>query len=159
MLQKSTITYQVEQIRTVYAEAENLLVAHWNEIAMYKDIHIDPNLQRYLSLEQYGCCVLCTVRAEARLVGYVVYLISRNMHYNLLEALGDLHYLHPDYRKSGIGLKMLKFGEEEMRRRGVVLLIGRTKADPQLNHGAIFEHLGYDKQDIVYTKRLDRHGP
>ena len=158
MLTRPTITYQVEPIGGVYNEAAELLTAHWHEVAFYKDLPIKAEMQRYLALEGNGNCVLCTVRADGRLIGYIVYLLTRNLHYGVLEALGDLHFLHADYRKSGIGLGMFKFGEAEMRRRGVVLLIGRTKAAPELNHGAIFEHLGYDKQDIVYTKRLDR-GP
>lgn len=156
MLSRPTITYAVERIADVYTEAADLLIRHWNEVAFYKDIKINPDMGRYLAMEAKGQCVLCTVRADGLLIGYIVNLISANLHYRVIEALGDLHFLHPTYRKSGIGIKLFKFSDEEMRKRGVHLLIKRTKADPKLNHGAIFEHLGYDKQDIVYTKRLDR---
>ena len=155
-MSNKTITFQREKIADIYKEAADLLIRHWNEIAMYKDIRINPDMGAYLTLEQKGAAITLTARANKELIGYQVYLVAPNLHYKVLQATDDLHFLHPAYRKTGIGLKMFRFGEAEMRKLGVVILLGRTKADPKLNHGAIFEYLGYDKQDVVYTKRLDR---
>ena len=150
------ITFQQERIADVYTEAADLLIRHWHEVAFYKDIRINPDMGSYLAAEAKGLVSLTTVRADKQLIGYILYLIAPNSHYKVLQATDDLHFLRSDYRKSGIALKMFRFAEAEMKKRGVVLLFGRTKADPKLNHGAIFEHLGYDKQDIIYSKRLDR---
>lgn len=151
-----TITFQRERIADIYAEAADLLIRHWKEVAFYKDIKINPDMGAYLRLEEKGAAVTLTVRANKELIGYQVYLVGPNLHYKVLQATDDLHFLHPAYRKSGIGLRLFRFSEQEMKKLGVVILFGRTKADPKLDHSAIFEHLGYDKQDIIYTKRLDR---
>lgn len=158
MLAKSEYTIQVEPFMDAYADAKELLEAHWHEIAPYKDfLTVNPDLDAYKKLDEKGALSTITVRKDGKLIGYIVFFISRHLHYSdIFVATDDLHFLHPDYRKSLIGLKMFRFAEEEMRRRGVGLIAMRTKARSDINHSAIFERLGYDRQDIVFTKRLDR---
>lgn len=149
-----SVTFQQEKIVDVCEEIAELLVVHWREVEFYQDIPLNPDMRYYLNAEEKNACVVLTVRADKRLIGYLVYLLMVNPKYQTQEASDDIHYLLPEYRNSSIGLKLFRFGEAEMRKRGVKVIVARTKSDPKLNHGAIFEYLGYDKQEIVYTKRL-----
>jgi GNAT superfamily N-acetyltransferase len=150
------VEFLIEPLESAYAEATELLQKHWGEVAPYRDLcRLNPDLPTYQAMAHKLC--LITARIDGRLVGYIMFVIAPHLHYrDVLMATDDLHFLDPACRKTGIGLKMFAFAEKVMRGKGVQIMTLRTKADPRLNHGAIFEHLGYDQQDIVYTKRLDR---
>ena len=152
----ATAEFAIEPLESAYLEATDLVRKHWQEVAPYRDLCVlNPDLPTYRAMVSKLCVI--TARVSGVLVGYIMFVVAPHLHYrDVLMATDDLHFLDPAYRKTGIGLRMFVFAEQVMRDRGVQIMTLRTKADPRLNHGAIFEHLGYDKQDIVYTKRLDR---
>jgi GNAT superfamily N-acetyltransferase len=101
--------------------------------------------------------IIVNVRdAQTReLVGYHITFLHAALHYkNVVCALDDIHYLQPAYRSGWTAIRLLKFAEQEARKRGAHLSIARAKAKSQ--HGALFARLGYDLGDEVWFKRLDR---
>ena len=150
------VTFQVEDFASLYPEAAPLLEKHWLEVAPYKDLcWLNPDVGAYEKAQAASVLWIATARDGQRLVGYLWLVVAPHLHYkHVLQATDDIHFLHPAYRNAGLVLKFFRFAEHEMRKRGVGIMTLRTKAAPALNHGAIFERLGYDKQDIVYTKRL-----
>lgn len=144
----------IEKFSDVYPEAHELLKQHWQEIAPYQDLFVlNPNTHFYLDTEKRGALFIVTARLNAKLIGYVVMIVAPHAHYkDVLMATDDIHFLHKDYRKSRIGLGMFRAAEGFMKDRGVKVMMLRTKA--KHDHGAIFERMGYDLQDLVYTKRL-----
>jgi len=147
--------FAIEKFASAYPEAQDLLKLHWEEIAPYRDLlTLNPNVATYEAHEaKEGICVI-TAREAGKIIGYIVMLIHPHLHYkHVLMATDDIHFIHPDYRKGRTGLQLLTFAEREMKKRGVKLMALRTKVNS--NHGVLFEHLGYNAQDVVYTKRLD----
>lgn len=154
MTYSDRIIFCIEPFSECYPEAQELLRLHWDEIAPYRDLFtLNPNVELYEAAEKAGGIVIITARQSGALIGYIVMMLHKHMHYqHVLVATDDIHFIHPDHRKGRVGLHLIAAAEREMKRRGAGMMTLRTKVDH--NHGLLFEHLGYDAQDVVYTKRL-----
>lgn len=154
ILAKGPVVFAVETFDASYPEASNLLQLHYEEIAPHQDIFkLNPNLAVYRRMDAAGSLCIVTARASGALVGYIVMMINRHLHYHdTLVATDDIHFIHPLYRKGSLGLRLIAAAEKEMIARKVKVMILRTKAAS--NHGLLFERLGFAPLDIVYSKAL-----
>ncbi len=150
------VEFAVEKFSDTVVEASELLRLHYAEIAPYQDLFkLNPDIATYMKLQATGILYIVTARSAGKLVGYVSLIVKEHVHYkDVLMATDDIHFLHPDWRKGGTGLRMLKFAEQKMREMGVKVMALRTKVAS--NHGVLFERLGYEPMDVVYLKRLDQ---
>jgi len=143
------ITYRVETIAVVEA-ATDLVRQHYEEVAQFKEVQkLDPDWDAYERIEESGKLWVMTVRDDGVMVGYMVMMLSMDLHYRgLRRATEDIHYLLPEYRKGLIGFKLLRLTVQAMKEKGVKLVTMRTKAAH--SHAALFERLGGELQDLVY---------
>lgn len=146
--------FAVEPFSVAYPEAKELLALHWDEIAPYKELlTINPDLSMYETLERADKLCVITARQMSKLVGYIVMMLHAHHHYShVITATEDIHFLHPDYRKGSVGLRLIAAAEAEMVRRGARLMALRTKVSH--DHGLLFQRLGFVAQDVVYTKQI-----
>ena len=150
---KIEIAYAQESLRALRGEAEPLLLAHWQELAHFKDIPLKPRWDAYERLSDAGQLLAFTVRDRGALVGYAAYLVTPSMHYGILQAQQDVIYLDPEYRRGRIGLNLIRYSEGVLRSKGVELIYQHVKlAHPQL--GRLLEHTGYTLMDQIWVKRL-----
>lgn len=147
------IRYARESIRTVLEEIKPLLRAHWVEIAHYKDIPLLPQWAGYQRAEQEDKLRIYTVR-NPDLIGYAVYAVAPAIHYSsTLIAVQDVLYLAPEHRHGRVGWRLIEFADTELRAEGVQVVVQHQKiAHPTL--GKILERMGYEQQDIIWTRRL-----
>jgi hypothetical protein len=91
---------------------------------------------------------------ENELVGYYVGIIKPHIHYkNSLTAYNDVYFINPKARNVHmIAIRLFKFIEESLKKRGVQRMTMNTKFHK--NVGLLFERLGYEQSDIVYTKMI-----
>ena len=76
------ITYQQEFLESVRDDAQPLLEAHWQEIALNKDIvPLDPDWDAYEQLEEEGKLFIFTARDGGQLAGYFVVIVAPHIHY------------------------------------------------------------------------------
>jgi GNAT superfamily N-acetyltransferase len=157
------ITYQVEPFDTSFEEAQELLIEHWEEIALNKDkIKLAVDVTRYKELADRGALHIVTVRDASiqksawdpgKLVGYHVAIINVHMHYkNDLHGFTDIFFIHPDYRKGRIGIDLFRFVEKSMKERGVVKLMTAVKMHKDV--GPIFEWLGWTETERMFSKYI-----
>lgn len=148
------VSFQVERIEDLRAEAEPLLARHWEEIALDKDtVPLDPDWESYARIENAGALHITTARDGAALVGYACYALGRNLHYrSLFMAESDIFWLAPEYRKGMTGVKLLKAAERFLAQIGVNKIVNKVKLHNDV--GGIFEHLGYRAIERVYAKRI-----
>jgi GNAT superfamily N-acetyltransferase len=148
------IKFQVECLDTCLEDSQSLLKKHWEEIALNKDqVPLDPDWLTYQSLDENGRLFIITARDEGRLVGYSVYFLSRNFHYqSLFVAESDIFYLLPEYRKGLVGMKLLKFSEQALKNIGVNKIVSRIKIKNDI--GLIFERMGFEPIERVYAKLI-----
>lgn len=158
------LVYQWEPFSGLAREIVPLFQQHWEEIALNQDvIKLDPDYQRYLTLEVAGVLHVLAVRdgRTGRLVGYVFCMLGPHLHYASSNwALVDMFWLHPDYRSGWSGVRMFKLLEARMREYGAAVIMVTEKQHFAGTHrhghnaGAIFEFLGYNPVETVYSKRL-----
>lgn len=146
------ISFQVENWLNVKDEASELWPLHWEEVGQNKvKMKLDPDIEKLDYLNSLGRLHIVIARDNGKLVGYHASVIDTLIHYKtILAAKGDLHWLHPDYRKGMIGIKLLKEVERTLKMRGVQVMADFTKL--YADKGAVFEHLGYTPIERVYTK-------
>lgn len=149
------ITYQEESFYDILQkDLKPLLDLHWEEIALDKDaIKLNPDFDLYISMEEQKMLSTITVREEGKLIGYQLAILSYNMHYkDSYEALVDIYYIHPDYRKGRVGIKLFKYCEEVYREKGV----NKISTACKLHHdvGSVFLYLKYKETERVFTKLI-----
>ena len=152
--------YARETFEAAYDEAEPLLALHYREIAHYQDIPLDVNEEAYRTLETLDMLRVFTVRLAADaetfpLIGYAVFVVNRNPHYKgSLQAVQDIIYVDPEFRKGRVGLNLLRFCEDELRAEGVQVILHHVKEKhPTL--GFVLAKMGYEHIDSIYARRLD----
>lgn len=151
----ASVRFHRETAHGLWDEIMPLLERHWREIARYQDIPLDPDEDRYLGLEEAGILRCYTCRVGEELVGYGIYVVQANAHYKgSLQAHQDVLFLAPEYRKSRIGVGLIRFADDELRAEGVQCVYQHVKEAH--NFGPLLERLGYELVDHIYGRRLDR---
>jgi GNAT superfamily N-acetyltransferase len=148
-----TILFQRERAHALWAEITPLLEKHWQEIAHFKDVPLEPDVERYNAMEDAGLLRCYTARVDGVLVGYAVFFAgSLNMHYkSCTVANNDVVFLHPDYRRGRLGLQLVDFCESRLREEVQVVYWHVKAAHPAL--GKILARRGYKMVDEIYAKR------
>lgn len=157
MLAKLEVVIQTEKFGQFYPDAQRLFKEHWDENIDRKDLlWINPSIEVYKRLEDTNSLCIITVRKDSELIGYMVFLVQPSLHCkHILTAISDIYLLKKEYRNSNIALRMFRFAEEELKKRGVSLVHMCTKVDAERDRGPILRYFGYQLEDAVYCKRLD----
>jgi GNAT superfamily N-acetyltransferase len=147
-----TTTYQVEAFDQCWEEINALLPAHYDEIAIHKDlIPLAPDWKQYKDAADAGVLHIVTCRIDGHIVGYVVAFVRPHAHYvTTLHAFTDIFWLHPDHRRGGIGIEMLQFYEVTLSYRGVVRAYIGTKTFFDLSK--LFKRLGWEHIEMCFAK-------
>lgn len=154
-----------ETLDAVWSEITPLLVKHWQEIAHYKDIALEPDWEQYLKLEELGLLRVYTAREESeeqtergenytteKLRGYAVFLVRHNPHYkSSLQANQDILFVDPEHR--GLGGQFILWCDEQLKAEGVQVVYQHVKAEH--NFGRMLERFGYKLVDLIFARRLD----
>lgn len=149
------VAFQRERVAPLWPEVMPLLEAHWREITHYPDIALDVDTVLYERLDEMGMLRCYTARVAEKLVGYVAFMVKPNIHYRAsLQALQDVLYLDPAYRRSRIGVHLIAYADQALRDEGVQVVYQHVKVAH--NFGPLLERLGYEHVEHIYAKRLDR---
>lgn len=146
--------FAVEPFSAFYPQARDLLLLHYDEVAPHKELlKLDPNLDVYHAMERAGSLHVITARIDGVLIGYIIMMVHPHLHYKqVIVAVDDVHFIHPAHRRGSLGSRLIKSAEAEMVKVGARIMALRTKDSN--NHGLLFERLGFEPQDVVYTKRI-----
>ncbi|MGZ3184378.1 MAG: GNAT family N-acetyltransferase [Telluria sp.] len=144
---ETTIADKIEHV-------PGLLEAHWHESARNKHLMVlKPDVARYQALEAAGSLLALVAYVGDQIVGYSVNIISPHLHYaDLLCAHNDVLFVAEEYRKSPLGLKLIRDTERAAKARGVHLMLWHAKEDTTLAN--ILPKMGCKVQEIIFTKEL-----
>jgi GNAT superfamily N-acetyltransferase len=150
------VTFQRENLENFLDDARPLLERHWAEIAEYGDIALDPDVDRYQTLENAGCLRIYTLRLDHRLIGYAVFLLSAHLHYkSSTHAYGDVLFIDPEHRRGLLATRLIEYTETELRKDGVQVVHHHVKVQhPAL--GVVLGRMGYRHVEQNFQRRLDR---
>ena len=136
----------------VIEEIKPLLCLHWEEIAHYQDIPLEPDWDWYL---RNPAVRVFTARKDGMMIGYVVYFVGPSRHYrSSIQGMQDILFVHPMYRGSTIGYRLIKFCDDQLRAEGVQVSYQHVKAAHDFS--PLLLKQGYELIDNIYGKRLDR---
>lgn len=148
------ITCHVESFEQQLEELQVLLPAHYKELALNQEaVPLSPQYQVYIERERQGGLIFVTLRDAGVLVGYFIGFIAPGLHYSTcLTCTMDIFYVRQDKRTGGAGVRMFRFVENELRRRGVQrwFMGSKVKADAS----ALFKRIGADPVETYYSKWL-----
>ncbi len=147
------ITFMVENFSEAYEEAKPLLQKHYTEISTHKyhGVPLEPQLSAYKAREQEGSLVVLVGREAGAIVAYTSCFVAPGLHYkSCLTCTPDIFFVHPDKRKSGLGVKMFRALETELKRRGVRRWAVGCKVDHDAS--ALFRYLGFKPVEMMFEK-------
>jgi len=148
------ITFQEEYASGLKDELLPLLELHWKEIARNKDqIKLNVDWEAYKTIEDSGALHAVTARDDGKLIGYIISMVSPNFHYrDWIMAHCDVLFMHPDYRGNSTFIKLLKFTEKSLQKRGVVNFYIHMKLAHDF--GSLLERYDYAAIERTFEKQL-----
>lgn len=148
------IEYGVERLAECLEEIKPLLLDHYKEVAMYQDsIELNPDYDKYLSMDEAGLLHVVTARDDSRLVGYFISFVLPHIHYKDHKyAANDILFLDKEYRNAKAGVGLFSYAEDRLKEEGVSVMTIHMKT--ALPFDSICEGLGYDYAERIYTKYI-----
>lgn len=148
------ITCHVESFEERLDELKVLLPDHYRELALNQDeVPLDPQYETYIENEHKGGLLFVALRDAGEMVGYYIGFIAPGLHYKTcLTCITDIFYVRPDKRNGTAGIKMFRFVEKELKRRGVNRWFTGSKVAHDAS--ALFDYLKFERVEIFYSKWL-----
>jgi GNAT superfamily N-acetyltransferase len=160
------ITYQWEPLGKALREPNinDLLRAHWHELAVHKDdprMRLDPDYELMYNAEKVGMFKVWTARDRAMnglLVGYIAFWIRPHVHYKTVRtAVEDLFFMSPNYRRGLVGYKLWATVIPALKEHGVHRIVTHSKLHFEKDRGGlakVFQRLGFEPMDMLYSRML-----
>lgn len=151
---RPNITYQQEFLDTFIPDASPLIEKDWLEVQHDSATSkVDPDWDLYYLLEGKGNLYIFTCRVDGKLAGYFTAFVAPNPHSKgSLLVSNDAIFLDKPYRLGHIGIKLIRFSEECLRKDGYESLqITTTELNPIDN---LMRRLGYFKVSSSFRKVL-----
>ncbi len=148
------ITCHIESFEDRLEELKVLLPEHYLELALNQDrVPLSPNYDFYIQNENAGSLLFVTLRDAGELVGYFIGFITPGLHYSTcLTCTMDIFYVRKDRRSGSAGVRMFRFVESELRRRGVQRWFMGSKIHADAS--ALFKRIGAAPVETYYSKWL-----
>lgn len=148
------ITCHIESFEQHLNELKTLLPEHYKELALNQDcIPLDPQYEVYIDRERAGGLLFVVLRDAGVMVGYYIGFIAPGLHYQTcLTCTTDIFFVRKDKRTGTAGIKLFRFVENELKRRGVLRWFTGSKV--QHDASALFEFMKFERVEIYYSKWL-----
>ena len=144
------ITYQREYLsEELISESDSLRLEHNQEVRAESELK--PDWPRYKILEDHGGFVVYGVRDDNLLVGYACFVISKNFHSKeVTQAYQDSIYVKPTYRKKGVGITLLKYTENQLKKFGVTQIFHMVM--DSMDFSKVLKRKGYKTMGRIMVK-------
>lgn len=128
-----------------------LVREHYEEVSSM-DRPLSPDREEYLATEDAGLLLTFGAFAGDELVGYSVNIVKRHMHYDMMTAYNAALFVHPNYRATPLGLRLMAETRKVCRQWGATLMLWHAKPESQLDQ--LLQRKRLKVQDIVYQEQL-----
>jgi GNAT superfamily N-acetyltransferase len=151
----TVLTFRKESFSELVEDIKALLPAHYEELAAYHDIPLDPDFRCYEVGYQSGHLRFYTARLDGRLIGYVIMtVVPHHAHYRTTGwAIGDIVLIAKEHRRFGVGNALFEFMENDLANFDVIQ-IGYKHTHPEL--AMLLQSRGYVAIETIMSKRLHR---
>lgn len=155
MEQTVTFVCQVEPITPqVTDEIDALLRDMYQHTVASSGIpQYDFDWPRYEQVDKSGMLLLCTIRYDGLLAGFVMYLVVKHPHHRTVDSAEcDAIAINHTVRGHGIGHMLYEFAERQLRDRGVQFVTHRYRVCYGVE--PVFPKWGFHLEEHVYKKEL-----
>lgn len=148
------ITACPEPFMAQVEELKPLLPAHWEELGIYKDrMPLDPVWPVYQAFENAGQLLYVPLRADGKLAGYFIGIITPGLHYGqTLTCKMDICRVLPEHRKGRAGTILFDAVKAELVRRGVKMWWVGSKDHHPIE--GFYEAIGFERQETHFSMWL-----
>ncbi len=136
-------------------EAEELLIEHWEELALNKEkIALHTDREKYKQLQTLGILSNIVVYKDNKIVGYSVILNQPHLHYcDHKYAYVDVIYVSKEHRNTKVGAKLLIATEQLAKELGGSVILHHAKPYVPMIIKPL-EKLGYSLYEQIYGKYI-----
>lgn len=153
IMEMTMMGYTIEKLADYVEEMKKLSELHYEEVAPYDDIPLNPDWERLTALERHGVLEFYAMKNSGKLVGYAMFLVGKSMEYkDSTQASMTNIFIHPRHR--GRGYRFISWCDEQLKKLDVQVVYHHVKA--KNDYGVLLKRLGYDIMNIEYSKRLDK---
>lgn len=147
------LTFKQESVDVWARDAKDLYVHHWQELGLDLDLKIEPDVEKMKLMENIGMWKVLTVRNDNQLVGYLLAVFSKHLHYASSPPMFiiDAYYVAPEFR-NGTGVKLIRYAEKMAKALGSIKIYLTCKVHQ--DHSKLFVRLGYKLSDYAFVKRI-----
>lgn len=144
------VTFQLEPWALFQRDAEDLWYIHAAAIGASLPPALDGTFYQFL--ESSGQLMILTARRAGCIVGYVMVLVRRHPHYDVLCGFEDAYFLLRSERRGRVGIRMIQRAIEECKARGCKRVFFHEKEAASLPR--FFSHLGFSADSTIWVKEL-----
>lgn len=150
------ITFQAERLHDCLEEMKPLFPIHWQALGVFRDkMPLAPRYDEYLRRELDGQVMNMTVRKDGKIIAYYITFVAPGLHYGeTLSSTMDITYVHPDYDKQGLIVRLMLKAEKELRSRGVQVWYTGSKISSTYHESMdrLVTKFGFKPVDLYYAK-------
>lgn len=137
-----SVTFRLEDWATYRRDCDRLWLEHHAELAPH-GMTMRPDEGAYEALDRAGMLKILTARDGGILVGYVIAVVRRHLHYaDYLCAFEDAYYLARSHRHGMTGVRLLRAWVRAMQALGCVKLFVDVR--PWLDVRRVWLRLGFE---------------
>lgn len=142
-------------VATVIREMQDAHRRHWEETEEYRhDAEFRLDYGRVMEVDKQGRYLMIAVEhtPTGTLVGNFGLLMEQCIHTQLLSAYEDVLYIEPEHRRGRVGVELIRYAEDVVRRLGARELTLSARTVTKV--GPMLERMGFDHFKSLYNKRL-----
>jgi len=149
-----SITIKILNVGFFEENCNDLFKEHYEEIALNKSVMtLLPNWDKYYALEQSNQLFCLGAFSGEQCIGYSINFFTNHLHYKeLFYMQNDLLFVAEEYRKTRVGLDLIRETEKQAFAKGAEMMLWHAKENTALS--GLMPRLGYKVQDIIYSKVL-----
>lgn len=128
---------------------------HWQETETHRhDSECNPDYTRVIEADQQGLYLMIAVEhlPTKEYVGNFGIVMERAQENRQMCAYEDILYIAKEHRRGRLGVELIKYGEELVRRLNISDLTMSAKTNTKA--GSLYLRLGYDQIGALYNKRF-----
>lgn len=148
--------YGIENLsEKVICELEQLIAEQQKELWNHLDEEINLDWDTYYHMEDIGVFYLFTVRDDDQLIGYCSFIISPDPHYGgRLAALQDSLFVTKEYRKKGVGEKLIDYCDLVLENDFDVKSV-QHGINVKVDFSPLLQRKGYEFTEKVMIRRFN----
>lgn len=141
-------------VTTLFEEesSNNLFELYEKESIVPEAPKANPNIDAYKSLEDIDRLTVTGLYQNNELVGFCMISYAYLTHSHSTIAIIDSFFVHPDFRRYGMGKKLLNYAEETAKEKGAIVMSMTSPINSRLSKVA--ESFGYRTSNLIHSKKL-----